>query len=69
PIPTIEIPLLNGDKITVNFDTIYQRTFTSLRAYSLRADYDQLPQPIGAYHSQDREKIAQVNQRAHEATS
>ena len=69
PIPTIEIPLLDGDKITVNFDAIYQRTFTSLRAYSLRADYDQLPQPLGAYHPQDREKIEQVIKRAHETTS
>ncbi|MCU0479617.1 MAG: DUF4058 family protein [Anaerolineae bacterium] len=64
PIPTIEIPLLNDDKITVDFDAVYQRTFTSLRAYSLRADYDQLPQPINAYHPQDRPKIEVVMHRA-----
>lgn len=63
PVPTIEIPLLNEDKITVNFDSIYQHTFTSLRAYSLRADYDHLPQPIEAYHPQDRQKIEAVMHR------
>lgn len=69
PIPTIEIPLLNGDKIVVDFDGIYQHTFTSLRAYSLRADYDHLPHPIEAYHPQDRETIEAVMKRAINAPS
>lgn len=69
PIPTIEIPLLNQDKIVVDFDSLYQRTFTSLRAYSLRADYDQLPHPIEAYHPHDRQKIEALMKRAISAST
>jgi hypothetical protein len=44
PIPTTDVPLAKTDSIPVDFGTVYERTFTSMNAYSYRVDYERLPE-------------------------
>jgi hypothetical protein len=57
PLPTIGIPLLNDTSISLNFDAVYQQTFSSMKAYSLRVDYEALPERFDSYGAADQERI------------
>ena len=57
PIPKLEIPLVDDDVVVVDFDAVYQRTFSSIRAYSYRVDYDKLPENFESYSTTDQERI------------
>ncbi|MBC8100604.1 MAG: DUF4058 family protein [Armatimonadetes bacterium] len=58
-LPTIDLPLLPGDSVQVDFDAAYQQVFSSLTAYSLRADYAQPPLHLDRYSARDQQRIAQ----------
>ncbi|MBI5670161.1 MAG: DUF4058 family protein [Chloroflexi bacterium] len=57
PVPTIPIPLAENDEITVPLNTVYNRTYSSLRAYSFRVDYERLPERFERYSEFDQQRI------------
>ncbi len=63
PIPVISIPLVGTDRVEVDFGKVYHRTFESLPVYSLRVDYEQLPQNFDSYTEADQTRIRQVMER------
>ena len=67
PIPTIDIPLAGKDVLPLDFGLVYNQTFRSLGAYSLRVDYDQLPENFKSYHAADQERIKRRMQVVREA--
>jgi hypothetical protein len=63
-IPTIAVPLEGSDSVAVDFNTVYHQTFLSTNAYSLRANYEQLPLNFDRYTETDQERIRAVMERA-----
>jgi Protein of unknown function (DUF4058) len=64
PIPMIALPLSSENSIEIDFGAVYNRVFESLEAYSVRVDYEQLPDRFEAYSPADQERIRQVMTRA-----
>jgi hypothetical protein len=65
-IPTIEIPLnkANTNELLVDFGSVYNQTFESLKAFSYRVDYEQLPIQFDTYSPDDQKQILAVMERA-----
>ncbi|MDX1990767.1 MAG: DUF4058 family protein [bacterium] len=63
PIPVIEIPLSGEEVFPLDFNTIYHDTYKSIRAYSLRVDYEQLPLRFETYSPDDQARISSVMER------
>lgn len=57
PIPAITIPLAGDETMTLDLNTVYQQTFHSLRAYSQRVDYAELPERFASYSQNDQDTI------------
>jgi hypothetical protein len=57
PIPTIALPLAGDETIPLDLDRVYQTTFESLRAYSLRVDYASPPANFARYSEGDQARI------------
>jgi hypothetical protein len=57
PLPIVAIPLVDAQKITVDFGKVYNITFSSLGAYSYRVDYEQYPNAFETYSQVDQAKI------------
>lgn len=57
PLPTLDIPLAHGDTFALDFDNVYRTTYETLSAYSLRADYAQLPAHFETYSPDDQARI------------
>lgn len=57
PLPRVAIPLGKQNTIVVDFDAVYQETYASFTAYSLYADYAQLPAHIERYSEADQARI------------
>lgn len=70
PIPAITIPLAGDETFTLDLNTVYQQTFHSLRAYSQRVDYLDLPERFDTYSPTDqdtiRRRIAIIQQKLSE---
>jgi hypothetical protein len=61
PCPTLDIPLLDGEFITLDFNAVYQTTFASNRYYHIViVDYDQLPARFEMYQPDDQARIRAV---------
>lgn len=67
--PAITIPLEGEDAFDLDFGAIYDQTFASMSAYSIRVDYTQLPERFETYNPADQEHIRQVMARAASAPS
>jgi hypothetical protein len=63
-ITIISVPLGHETTFPVDFGAAYDRTFSSMEAYSLRTDYEQLPEHFELYSPADQERIRQVMGRA-----
>jgi hypothetical protein len=59
PLPTVAIPLGEGDQLQVDLNSIYDEVYASLTAYSRRVDYDGLPLRFERYSSADQTRIRQ----------
>jgi hypothetical protein len=57
-IPTIRIPLLKGDSLILDVNSVYQHTYTSINSYSYRVDYEKTPLNMERYSVEDQERIA-----------
>lgn len=58
PIPTISIPLMGADSVTLDFNRVYQHTFQSNFVYGLRiVDYEKLPEDFETYAVEDQARI------------
>jgi hypothetical protein len=64
PLPTLTIPLSGDDSFALDFDAVYQTTYRSLSAYSIRVDYAALPERFGSYSADDQARIQMVLERA-----
>ncbi len=67
PLSPIVIPLSGSQHITLDFGGVYDQTFASLEAYSLRVDYTHPPQHFERYSPADQERIRAVMTRAAQA--
>jgi len=57
-LPIIDIPLNNGEFVTLDFSVIYNRTLESSRLFRrILVDYEQEPVNFAAYHEADQLKI------------
>jgi hypothetical protein len=57
-IPKIDVPLSGEDKVGIDFDAAYQRTFASNRYYgTILVDYEQLPINFDSYTEADQQRI------------
>ncbi len=56
-IPKIRIPLLDEDRVTIDFGAIYDYTFQSLRRFSELVDYEQESVRFEHYSPADQERI------------
>jgi hypothetical protein len=63
PIPVLALPLLREDTVTVDFNVVYQTTYTSLSAYSILVDYAQEPARMESYSEADQARIRAVMAR------
>lgn len=57
PIPALELPLVDSQRIQIDLDAVYQQTFISVNAYSYRVDYEQLPERFESYMAGDQGRI------------
>jgi len=58
-LPKLAIPLKQNESVLLDFNKIYQSTFSSRRFFSMLADYEQLPINFHKYHEADQEAIQQ----------
>jgi hypothetical protein len=56
-VPKAVVPLLGSDHILVDFNAVYQMTFSSLRLFSMLVDYEQLPVNVDRYSPADQQRI------------
>jgi hypothetical protein len=59
PVPTIALPLGQGNAIPLDINPIYNDVYLSLVAYSRRVDYDMLPLRFERYSTTDQARIRQ----------
>ena len=57
PIPMVIILLTGTESFTVDFGTVYNRTFRKLQVYSYLVDYEQEPVHFERYSAADQERI------------
>lgn len=58
PIPAIEIPLAQGESVTLDLGAVYNHTFSSNLSYGLRlVDYERLPENFETYDMEDQQRI------------
>jgi hypothetical protein len=57
PLPIIDIPLAGADKVRVDFNVAYNRTFGNYRYYQMVVDYAQEPINFDSYTKADRQRI------------
>ncbi len=57
-LPRIPIPLAEAEAVLVDMSTVYNMTFTRMRAFELVVDYAQDPPNFDRYRPADRDKIA-----------
>jgi hypothetical protein len=65
-VPAIAIPLSGQMSKELQFGDVYHQTYNTHEAYSVRADYEQLPERFEMYSLADQERIRTVMQRAAE---
>ena len=58
-IPLVEIPLSGDERITLDLNPIYDRTFSATSNHSRRVDYAELPLNFDTYSPADQERIRQ----------
>jgi hypothetical protein len=59
PLPTVKIPLKDGDILVFDFDSAYQRTFEgALYGYDRELNYRELPMGFDRYTLDDQARIA-----------
>lgn len=58
-LPTIIIPLLGNDKITLDLGQVYRHTYESTNSYSSRVDYEREPEHFDTYSPADQARIKQ----------
>ncbi len=63
-LPPVEVPLAGDDKVMLDLNSVYDRTFEGLRAFSNRVDYAALPVNVESYHPDDQARIRAVMERA-----
>ena len=64
-IPTVQVPLADGDKFAFDFDAPYQETYRRNRHYHQSAvDYAALPPAFDRYDAVDQAAIKAVMERA-----
>jgi len=63
-LPKIGIPLNNIDLLLLDLGIVYNETFESLKAFSYRVDYEQLPVKFHTYSPTDQKRILAVMERA-----
>jgi hypothetical protein len=64
PLPTIEIPLLDGAYVTLDLAKVYDRTFMSrIRRYTDELDYAADPVDFERYHPDDQARIRALLER------
>lgn len=56
-LPEILIPLSNTDGISLDLSSVYERSFSSLGAFSYRVDYEQPPINLEHYSEADQARI------------
>jgi hypothetical protein len=56
-IPTVLIPLTQGDGVAVDFNAIYHTTYSNQRIFQLLSDYAAEPTQFDRYQPQDRQRI------------
>jgi hypothetical protein len=56
-LPTIIVPLLGDDKITLDLGAAYNRTYESTNSYSSRVDYGREPERFDTYNAADQAHI------------
>lgn len=56
-IPKVMIPLLGEDRLGIDFGMAYHQTYQSLKAYSQRVNYGQLPENFNRYSPADQTRI------------
>jgi hypothetical protein len=66
PIPTIAIPLLNSDEITIDLDAIYQKLFAD---FFYAAEIARSHPQLTTYHPDDRAKILAHIQKSEDSPS
>jgi hypothetical protein len=59
PLPVIVVPLADADSITLDLNSVYNRTFESFASFSRRVDYAALPDRFESYSPADQERIRQ----------
>jgi hypothetical protein len=58
PIPTIAIPLLDDDRVTLPLGEVYNHTYSMNLHFGLRlVDYEKLPERFDTYDEIDQERI------------
>lgn len=57
PIPALSLPMGAGQTVRVEWQSVYDETFRSLRAYSQRVDYAERPPRFDRYSSEDQARI------------
>lgn len=63
PIPSLELPLANEERLSFSFDKVYQQTVASLRFFSVDLDYTNPPLNFKSYHPDDQARILAVMER------
>lgn len=56
PMPTIRLPLFDGDSVLCDFDAVYQKAFVNGRFY-MDINYADAPMELGAYRQSDQMAI------------
>jgi hypothetical protein len=69
PLPTIEIPLADGDSVHVDFDSPFQHVFRKHLPAQRSSDYTQLPVHFDHYHPDDQARIQAVMARVQNAAN
>lgn len=62
PLPTIPLPLSDGDTINLDFNAVYQNTADSRRAFRLVVDYASDPVNVDQYTEADQARIRALMQ-------
>ncbi len=57
PLPSVSLPLVYPDRVTLDFNTAYQRTYASSRLFHMWVDYAQEPVNMVTYTKNDQASI------------
>ena len=57
PLPTLETPLAEDDRLIFGLTPAYHQTFERTHFYQSVVDYEQFPLQFETYHPADQERI------------